>query len=141
MTTTVEASARAMAKPQRIAYLRDHGWHRISYRGAQSWLSPDPDGHRAWYTLAAAIREQLLRDHRAALPHIDGIPVVAHKREDTYGHDLSGQPVAHWVIDCPYCGEEHTHGAGPGHRVSHCRSRLGCGPGYFIERPAWDDAW
>jgi hypothetical protein len=64
--------------------------------------------------------------------------VVAHKREDTYGHDLSGQPVAHWVIDCPYCGKEHTHGAGPGHRASHC-SRPGSGPGYFIEHPAWDD--
>jgi hypothetical protein len=21
-----------------------------------------------------------------------------------------------WVIDCPHCGEEHTHGAGAGHR-------------------------
>jgi hypothetical protein len=130
-SSIVEASARAMPKPERVAHLRQRGWHRIGYRGSQCWQSPDPAEHHTFYTLAAAIREQLRRDYRAALPHIDGIPVVPRKREETYGRDLSGQPVAHWIIDCPYCGREHTHGAGPGHRHSHCLR----GDGYFIEHP------
>jgi len=25
-----------------------------------------------------------------------------------------------WAINCPYCSQQHTHGAGPGHRVAHC---------------------
>jgi 5-methylcytosine-specific restriction endonuclease McrA len=25
-----------------------------------------------------------------------------------------------WVVDCPYCGREHRHGAAAGDRVSHC---------------------
>jgi hypothetical protein len=25
-----------------------------------------------------------------------------------------------WSVWCPYCLTEHTHGAGPGHRVAHC---------------------
>lgn len=33
-------------------------------------------------------------------------------------------------IICPYCGEIHTHGNAPGHRVSHCRSNDN--PGYVI---------
>jgi hypothetical protein len=133
-TTIVESRARAMTKADRIAHLRGHHWQRMG----QSWLSPGGSGQRALYTLAAAIREQLLRDYRAALPHIDGIPVVPRKTEEAFGHDLAtGRPVNHWVIDCPYCGKEHTHGAGPGHRFSHC-SHLGSDPGYFIEHPAGD---
>jgi hypothetical protein len=41
--------------------------------------------------------------------------------------------VTTWVIDCPHCGEEHTHGAGAGHRVAHC---LG-GRGYYLTRRGW----
>ena len=126
-----------MTRPERVTYLRSQGWHRIGYTGAQTWKSPDPGEHYAHYTLAAAIREQLRRDRRAALPHIGGIPVIPHKREETYGRGLDGQPVTHWVIDCPWCGREHTHGAGPGHRVSHCLR----GDGYYIDHPAGDEDW
>ncbi len=137
MMTATEAAARAMTKPERIAHLRDRGWQSVSYGGVQSWRAPGPDEHQ-WWTLAAAIREQLRRDRRAGLPHIGGIPVVPLKREVTFGprRDLGRS----WVIDCPYCGREHTHGAEPGHRVSHCR-HAGSDPGYIIERPADDDEW
>jgi hypothetical protein len=132
--TTIEAAARAMTKPERAARLRACGWQRTDYGGVQSWRPPDPDEHHAWWTLAAAIREQLRRDRRAALPHINRIPVVPLKREVTIGRDRV------WVIDCPYCGREHTHGAEPGHRVSHCRHH-GSGPGYIIEHLADDEGW
>jgi hypothetical protein len=61
---------------------------------------------------------------------IDGIPVVPLKREVGLGGDRR------WVIDCPYCGREHTHGAAPGHRHSHCLR----GDGYIIEHLADDGA-
>jgi hypothetical protein len=138
-TTTIEADARAMSKQDRIAHLRDCGWHRVP--GLQApW---EPPGERRLYTLAAAIREQLLRDRRAVLPHVGDIPVVPLKREVNLGRDpQSGEPVLCWVIDCPYCGREHTHGAEPGHRVSHCWHH-GSDPGYIIEHPADDgeDDW
>lgn len=53
--------------------------------------------------------------------------MVAARRETARGAGLL-------VIDCPYCGAEHTHGAGQevasfgagdGHRVAHC------GPGFL----------
>ena len=139
MRSVIESDARAMSKPERVARLRDRGWQRIG--GAQPWRSPDPDEHATFYTLAAAIREQLRRDRRARLPHIDGIPIVPRKREVTMGRDpQTGELVRVWVIDCPYCGREHTHGAEPGHRVSHCRHH-GSGLGYIIERPADDEEW
>lgn len=28
------------------------------------------------------------------------------------------------LIDCPHCGEEHVHGWGEGHRVSHCDTNV-----------------
>ena len=128
MMTTVETDARTMTKPERAARLRACGWQRTGYGGAQSWRSPDPDEHATSYTLAAAIREQLRRDRRAALPHIGRIPIVPRKREVTMGRDpQTGDLVRVWVIDCPYCGREHTHGDEPGHRVSHCR-HAGLGP-------------
>lgn len=41
--------------------------------------------------------------------------------------------VTTWTIDCPHCGREHTHGAGPGHVVAHCRT--GPNPGYVLTPP------
>jgi hypothetical protein len=58
----------------------------------------------------------------------DRDPTVPVKRVE---HHDDG--VTTWVIDCPHCGEEHTHGAGPGHRVAHC---LG-GRGYYLTRRGW----
>ena len=60
-TTAVEAAARAMTKPERAARLHACGWQRVVYGGAESWRPPGSDEHR-WWTLAAAIREQLRRD-------------------------------------------------------------------------------
>jgi hypothetical protein len=52
---------------------------------------------------------------------------TVHARE---GHTL-------WLIDCPYCGREHTHGGAPGHRVAHCGRRFDLdGLGYVITEPA-----
>lgn len=28
-----------------------------------------------------------------------------------------------WKIVCPFCGQEHRHGKGAGHRVAHCDDR------------------
>ncbi len=136
--TPIEAAARAMTKPERAAHLRARGWQRTDYGGVQTWRSPDLDERATSYTLAAAIREQLRRDRRAGLPHVGGIPVVPLKREVTFGP--RNDPSRSWVIDCPYCGREHTHGAEAGHRVSHCMHH-GSGPGYVIERLADDEAW
>ena len=63
--TTIEAAARAMTRPERAARLRACGWQRVEYGGEQSWRPPDSDGHHVWWTLAAAIREQLRRDFAA----------------------------------------------------------------------------
>jgi len=45
----------------------------------------------------------------------------------TQGHDFHLPRVRvkrvddeRWVIECPYCGQEHAHGAEPGDRVAHC---------------------
>jgi hypothetical protein len=45
----------SMTKPERVAWLRERGWTRLGYDGAQTWLSPDPDD-RCFYSLAAALR-------------------------------------------------------------------------------------
>ena len=38
-----------------------------------------------------------------------------------------------WAFDCPDCGKQHLHGAGAGHRVSHClRAKVG-DEGYILE--------
>jgi hypothetical protein len=42
-----------LTKRERAALLRSLGWTRLSYRGAQTWRSPDP-ADRTWWTLAAA---------------------------------------------------------------------------------------
>jgi hypothetical protein len=54
------------------------------------------------------------------------VPVVEVQRIDTSDPDP-----AYWmqVIVCPYCGREHAHGLGTGHRVAHC---LGDNAGYII---------
>lgn len=55
-------------------------------------------------------------------------PTVTIKRAVTAreGHTL-------WIIDCPYCGREHTHGGAPGHRVAHCHNRsAGSSAGYVL---------
>ena len=54
------------------------------------------------------------------------LPVVAAKRELVAG---SGRV---WVIDCPYCGREHTHGAKRGHRMTHCGGSVS---GYIVSGP------
>jgi hypothetical protein len=137
-STIVEPAARAMGKPERVAYLRSRGWrHRIECGGAQSWEPPGTAPHEASFTLAAAIRAQLICDYRASLPAVRGIPVVPVKRAGTW------QGVTSWLIDCPYCGREHSHSAAPGHRVAHCGSGVlvtgDRGVGYYIEHPADDD--
>lgn len=35
-----------------------------------------------------------------------------------------GFDICHVFIVCPHCGEIHTHGIAPGHRVSHCISSI-----------------
>lgn len=42
--------------------------------------------------------------------HCERLPVIRAKREVD----------DRWVVDCPYCGNEHTHGAEAGDRVAHC---------------------
>ena len=38
------------------------------------------------------------------------------------------------LIDCPHCGEEHVHGWGEGHRVSHCAVGVpGSGLDYYLD--------
>ncbi len=40
-----------------------------------------------------------------------------------------------WIIDCPYCHQEHLHGPEEGHRVAHCpRDTVGRERGYDILR-------
>jgi hypothetical protein len=72
MTTTIEADARAMTQAERVAYLRECGWYRLSASGSQTWLAPGcrrvngvvepPEHDRTFYSLAAAIREALSRE-------------------------------------------------------------------------------
>ncbi|WP_435589788.1 hypothetical protein [Micromonospora aurantiaca (nom. illeg.)] len=40
-----------------------------------------------------------------------------------------------WVVDCPYCGREHLHGDGPGHRVADCFNHPDSDPGYIVDAP------
>ncbi|HET7386138.1 MAG TPA: hypothetical protein VFJ19_05660 [Nocardioidaceae bacterium] len=45
------------------------------------------------------------------------------------GHEL-------WFIHCCYCGKEHVHGDGAGHRVAHCFiDREAASAGYIIDAP------
>ncbi len=53
-----EQLVRAMSKRERVGYLKAHGWQRLGYHGAQSWISPAGPSW-AFYTLAAAIRNAL----------------------------------------------------------------------------------
>lgn len=55
----VEQRARGMSKSQRVAYLKDHHWHRLGARDAQTWRAPDAPG---LWTLAAAVRLALERE-------------------------------------------------------------------------------
>jgi hypothetical protein len=54
--TPTETAARAMSKPDRVAYLKAHGWERMSSSGSQTWIDPET-GHT--YTLALAVRVAL----------------------------------------------------------------------------------
>jgi hypothetical protein len=40
-----------------------------------------------------------------------------------------------WHIICPLCLEHHAHGAGRGHRNSHCRRRIKNDKGYELDDP------
>ena len=123
MSSTVEAAARAMAKPERAAHLRACGWQSVSYGGVQSWRAPGSDGHR-WWTLAAAIREQLRRDRRRT----DCRTTAASRSCRASGQ--ATRPRRRMGIRLPRTrGREHTHSAEPGHRVSHCSHALD--PGYI----------
>jgi hypothetical protein len=46
-----------MSKRQRVDHLKTHGWHRLGYRGSQTWIRPAESWR--FFTLAAAIRNQL----------------------------------------------------------------------------------
>lgn len=35
-------------------------------------------------------------------------------------HAFKAAEPEYWEVDCPHCGEIHTHGASEGHRCSHC---------------------
>jgi predicted RNA binding protein YcfA (HicA-like mRNA interferase family) len=37
--TTTEAHVRAMTKRERVAYLQQHGWYRLSAHGSQTWFA------------------------------------------------------------------------------------------------------
>lgn len=59
-------------------------------------------------------------------------PNISHQREMDFWIQYMNQPAEYpvlqaraaaygtWVIECPYCGKRHTHGAKEGHRVAHC---------------------
>jgi hypothetical protein len=88
-------------------------------------------------------RPETLRCHqhedRPPAPPIDwtgNVPILAARR--THGREIDML-----LVDCPYCGAEHTHGAGPagsrfgsgdGHRVTHCGSAFHdtSRPGYIL---------
>lgn len=66
VSTAIEHTARALTPPERRAYLRAAGWHRLG----GTWFHPtrdDPGGDRSHYTLAAAIRAALA-DRTPVLP-------------------------------------------------------------------------
>lgn len=51
------------------------------------------------------------------------------------------QDVETWVIDCPFCDREHTHGAGSGNRAAHClETRPGSGS-YDLLEPDGTTQW
>ncbi len=65
--TPMEATVRAMTRPERVAYLQAAGWHRLSSHGSQCWFAPgwrrhpagyvEPGPDRGFYSLASAIRK------------------------------------------------------------------------------------
>ena len=66
--THTETTVRRMTKAERVAYLREHGWYRLSAAGSQTWFSPGwqrvsphdvepPEHDRCFYSLATAIRK------------------------------------------------------------------------------------
>jgi hypothetical protein len=74
VTGTVEAAVRRMTKAEKVAYLRECGWYRASASGSQTWYAPGwrrinrhevepPEHDRCFYSLAAAIRAQMTKDH------------------------------------------------------------------------------
>lgn len=70
------------------------------------------------------------RDVAVAEPigYEDGIPVLAAVREPAVRRcdcDL-------FVVDCPFCGGVHTHGAKDGHRASHCGAPEARERGYIL---------
>jgi hypothetical protein len=44
--------------------------------------------------------------------------------------DIQGGSHISWTVICPHCGDEHTHGAAQGYRVSPCE-----GDGYLLRAP------
>jgi hypothetical protein len=38
--TGIERTVRTMTKPQRVTYLREHGWYRHNSTGSQTWFAP-----------------------------------------------------------------------------------------------------
>ena len=57
----------------------------------------------------------------------DGIPVVECRG---FGMRI-GEPS--WSFKCPWCSKVHTHGAGAGHRQSHCNHETPKKRGYYLE--------
>lgn len=103
MTTDplAELRARTMNTRQRVAYLHQAGWRRVSYSGAQSWRSPDPSDRAAW-TLAAAVRAALANED----PHMTTTIAQA---------DLDAVLAAHPLLT--------SDGYGDLHRMCPCRNR------------------
>ena len=67
---SIEAAVRAMTRAERVAYLHEHSWYRLSASGSKCWFPPGwqrvnryvvepPEHDRSFYSLAAAIRKAL----------------------------------------------------------------------------------
>ena len=83
--------------------------------------------------------------HRAATPETARIALQALEGAsiaDLTDPSVPAKLVDRWLVveNCPWCGREHTHGAGKGpvpaygHRVAHCGA--GRGWGYYLEPPS-----
>lgn len=67
----------------------------------------------------------------------EGVSMEGEKRIEVDAYRCKGKKYSHLAkVSCPYCGEEHTHGAGLGHRLPHCipKSEDAKNYGYYIVR-------
>jgi hypothetical protein len=83
---SIESVVQAMTTAERVAYLKEHGWYRLSAGGSQTWFSPGwqrvsrytvepPESDRSFYSLAVAIRKAVAAEHGVTLPTSRNIDV------------------------------------------------------------------